>query len=253
MTPRDLLLSHLSHIRKVAKHAAKRHMLSTQDTEDFVSDLQEKLLEEDCKVIRMHKGKSTFKTYLNTVIQNFLRDYKNRLWGKYRPPAEAKRLGLLAVKLDELLYREHYTLDEAYEVLKTNYRVEKSQREIRDLAARLPARAPRKMDGEEALAGISSPGPSPEQKLLDRERAARLRKALDALHELLATLPAEDQLILQMLGEFQVSEIARVLDLKQKPLYPRIDKLKKQLKEELQRRGVDPKDLDGVLPPEEER
>lgn len=251
MTPRDLFLSHLNHIRKVAKHAARRHKLSTQDAEDFVSEVELKFLEDDCKVIRMHKGKSGIRTYFNTVIQNFLRDYKNHLWGKFRPSAEAKRLGTLAVKLDELLHRERYTLDQAYDLLKTNHHIEKSEREIRDLAGRLPSRAARQIDGEEALADLSAPDPSPEQRLLDKERAANLQAALQILDEILATHSEEDQLILQMLGEFQVAEIARVLGLEQKPLYRRIDKLKKELKEELQRRGVNPEDLAGFLPPEE--
>ena len=253
MTPRDLLLSNRGYIRKVAKHAAQRHKLSPQDTEDFVSEFELKLLEDDCRVVRMHKEKSSFRTYVSTVSQNFLRDYKNRLWGKFRPSAEARRLGPLGVKLDELLYRDHYTLDQACKLLKTNYHVEKSEREIRAMAALLPPHGTRQIEDDKDLDKDPSPAPSSLQTLLDRERVARMREALGVLDELLSTLPDEDRLILQMTGEFQVSEIARLLELPQRSLYPRIAKIRKQLRSALEDRGIDYTEIAGYLPPEEER
>lgn len=252
MSPKDLFESHLKLIEKAARHAARRHRLSVQDAEDFISRVNLKLIDDDYRVIRMHKGKSSLRTYLISVVHREVLDFQDYLWGSWRPCAEAKALGPDAVKLDELLYREHYTRDQACEILRTNYKVKLSKKEIYELADLLPSRTQRRMEDEEVLQGVSTPDPSPEEELLIAEKQARFAKALEALGRILNGLADEDRVLLQMSSTFQVSKIAKILRLKQKPLYPRLRKLSQQVRQALEAEGIDAEDVKGSLPPEEE-
>lgn len=92
-SPEQLLLQHLAFIERAARNGAWRHGLRPEDGADFVSDLKVKLIADDYAVIRKFRGQSAFTTYLTAVVQHYLLDYRNRLWGKWRPSAEAKRMG----------------------------------------------------------------------------------------------------------------------------------------------------------------
>jgi RNA polymerase sigma factor for flagellar operon FliA len=152
----------------------------------------------------------------------------------------------VAIRLEKLL-RDGLSLDEAVRTLQTNYKVEMSAQELAEMAARLPDRVPRKPVGEEALENEVSPDQA-DSLAKTQEREAVLRKVLPALQEVREALPPEDQLILKMKGkDFTVAEIARILGLEQKPLYRRIERLFKDLREELERRGFRKEDLEGVF------
>lgn len=247
MTPRDLFLAHLPHIEQVTRYVAWRNRLRPEDAEEFDAEVKLKLIADDYRVIRMHKGKSSLRGYLTTVIQNYGRDFKNHLWGRWRPTAEAERLGALAIRLEELTGREHYTFDEACEILRTNEKVQMSRRELNDLMAHLPARAPRRIEGEEPLQSLPTNVPSPEERLLALEDHGEAKTALASLRQALAALDPEDQVILRMYGEFKIREIAKILSLEERPLYRRIEKLKKRLLQELAGRGVRPRNVDTLL------
>jgi RNA polymerase sigma factor (sigma-70 family) len=237
-TPEQLFLSNLKHIEKAARYAARRHRFGREDADEFVSEVEVKIIEDDYRVIRMHQGKSTLRTYLTSVVHNFLRDYTDHLWGKFRNSAEAIRQGEVAKKAEELISKEEYTQDEAFEVLRTNFKVALSWRQFEHLIASLPSKARRRIEGEEALAPLPDKNPTPEEKLLSREQKERLEEILRILEECRAAFPEEDGLILKMCGEFKPGEIARILDLDLSDLYRRIDRLKKALRKDLERRGV---------------
>lgn len=249
MTPEELFLAHLPHIKQVAAHHCRKHGLSREETEDFVSWMQVKLIEDDYAVFRKFKGKSSLKTYLTVVIGHLFQDYLNHLWRKWRPTEEAKRLGPLAIQLERLLHRDRLTLAQACEILVTNHHVEATRQELEELAEKLPHRnPPRQMEGEGALESHPSKEPSPGERIEAREGKTRLGEILEFLKELLAQLPAEDALLVQMMSSgHKISMIARTLDLEQKPLYRRLEKILNELRQELERRGVRPEEISELL------
>jgi RNA polymerase sigma factor for flagellar operon FliA len=247
LTPEQLYLGHLKLIDEIAKHTAQRRHFSREETQDFVSSVREKLLDGDYRIIRQFQGNSTFRTYLTTVIKRLMLDYQNHLWGKWRPSAEALRLGPVAVILDGLLNREGHTFDEACEILRTNEQIEMSRQQLADLAARLPPHPTRRMQGEEELADRPGDGESPDERVLSLEREKRRQRIWEILRNALASLPAEDRLIAKMRSELQVVQIAKTLHLEQKPLYRRIDKIFSTLKKELIQQGVRPEEVAEIL------
>lgn len=244
----DTFLDHLPHIQKVVAHLCRRYHFRKEECEDFLSLVHEKLIEDDHGVIRKFKGRSSLKTYLTTCVGNLMRDYQNHLWGKWRPSAEALRLGPVAILLDKLLGRDGYSFEEAVQILQVNHKVEMSWQELADMAARLPHRSPRRLEGEEELQNQPSPNERADDQLAIQEREARRRKVFEILQEVRQALPQEDQLVLNMLDRrFSVADISRTLRLDQKQLYRRIQKIYKDLREELGRHGIGKEELDGLF------
>jgi RNA polymerase sigma factor for flagellar operon FliA len=239
MTPEQLFLSQLPFIKRVSDSVCRRHHCTREEADEFASVVQEKLIADDYAVFRKFEGKSRLETYLTTVITRLYFDWRNHLWGKWRPSAEAKRLGPVAVKLEELA-RDGYTFEESCETLRTNLGVVLSRAELADLAAKLPPRTPRRMEGEGSWEEVPAGEPGPDERILEEERGAGRQRVWEALGRAWGKLPDEDRLILKLLFQqgMQAVEVARALHLEQKPLYRRIERLKKSLREELEREGV---------------
>lgn len=248
LPPDQLFLAQLAHIERAAEHFARKAGFSREEIEDFVSHVKCKLIENDYSILRKFQGKSSVKTYLTVVIQRMFQDHLNHIWGKWRPSAEAERLGPLATLLDRLLHRDGYSLDEAYEILRTNHHIEISHQDLANLVDKLPHRnPPRRMEGEETLEDHPDEGLDPAEQAIAKERNARRREILGFLKEAMARLSGEDALLVRMSTRFKVSMIARTLQLEQKPLYRRLEKILKALREDLERRGVRPEEIEKLL------
>ncbi len=233
-------LSRLQFIEDLAIRLARRNHLSREDAEEFASILKMRLWENGCEKIRQFQGKSKIETYLQTIAVNLLKDFRNQRWGKWRPSSEAVRLGKVAVKLDELTSRDGHRFDEACEILLTNHRVGLSREELRAIWIRLPSRSPRGVEGEEALLNLSASTDRPEGNILEDELAIARSRVNVVLEEALHALPAEDRLLIKMhvLDGWKVVDIARVLGLRQKPLYRRIESICKSLRKRLEDKDV---------------
>lgn len=247
-SPDQLFLEHRPRIQRAARHACRRYRFSPQEAEDFLSEVQVKLIEDEYAVLRKFGGGSSISTYLDVVVHNFARDYVNHLWGKWRPCAEAKRLGPDAELLDRLLHRDGMTLHETTETMLHNYKVDLTAERIAEIAERLPARTPRQQVGEEALASTPAQGDSGEDRLLTEDRARLRDRVLAVLREELAKLPAEARLILRLRSEgAKVAQIARALSLDQKALYRSLDKECAKLRAALLARGISEEDVRDLL------
>jgi RNA polymerase sigma factor for flagellar operon FliA len=225
----------------VAALIARRRRLGADEAEDFRSHVKVKLLEDDCAVLRRFEGRSSLRTYLSVVIGRLLLDYRASAWGKWRPSAEARRAGPTAILLDRLVTRDGYSVEEACEILRTNYQVEETKAELEALALRLPARVRRRFEGEEALEDMPAPRGGSDDGIVTAEREAMTGHVLTVLAKVKGELPPQDQLILALRFEDgrKVSEIASMLRVAPKPLYRRLDGLLRGLRTALQRERID--------------
>lgn len=247
LPPEDFFRGHLKLIEQIIAHACQRYRLRREDAEDFSSWVNVKLIENDYRKIREYKGASKPRTFLTAVIFNLLRDYINHLWGKWRSSEEAKRLGDVAVKLEELIVRDGYSFDMAVQLLRQNFNVEASRRDLEVLAARLPPRMPRRMEGEEVLQGVPAQELNPEEILLAKERVEKRRRIRSKLFLALKAIQADDRVLALLRTRFSVADIARSRKTDQKPLYRRLDKIYKALREALEREGVRRSDINDIL------
>jgi RNA polymerase sigma factor for flagellar operon FliA len=253
MTPEQLFLDHLRHIEKVVAQTCRRCRFRKEEAEDFSSVVKIKLMENDYAILRQFQGSCEFCYYLTVCIKHMMQDYQNHLWGKWRSSAEALRLGEVAIDLENLLRRDGFSFDEAVAILRINRKVEMSELELADLAARLPPRTPRRMEGEEGLLNLPAPDNRADAGIRRQEKTAIRIRAFEALREALQTIPAEDRLIFKMRGHsFTVAQISRKLGLDQKQLYRRIKKAQAHLRHELERQGIHKEDIRDLFDDDED-
>jgi RNA polymerase sigma factor (sigma-70 family) len=250
MTPEQLFLANLPLVKELVAQACRRCYLKRETAEDFLSDVLDRIMADEYAVLRKFEGKSRLKRYLHVVISRYMFDFQNHLWGKWRPSEMAKRLGPVAVQLDTLLHRNGHSFDEAVQILRTNHKVEMSWQELNEIAAKLPPRTPRNhMEGEEILESLPSSENQPDAGIIEEEKSIRLARALEVLRKALKSLPAEDHVILRMhlWDRFSITQISKVLGLVHKPLYGRIQKIKKHLREEMERQGIRKEDIQDLF------
>jgi RNA polymerase sigma factor (sigma-70 family) len=243
--PSAQYLQHLEAINRIAESLCKRNGVFGADAEDFASEVRLRLLEDDYAVIRKHRGDSSMTTFLTVVISNLFRDYRIKMWGKWRPSAEARRLGETAMLLETAMYRDSRSFDEACTWLEQSGRVQSDRRELGKLAEKLPFRTPRRIEGEEQLSEVAASAET-DGDLLEAERREQLVKLQGAVARAMATFDSEDQLIIRLrfYEGFSVADVARGLGIPQKPLYARINRLLQTLSAALTKDGVRPELLE---------
>jgi RNA polymerase sigma factor for flagellar operon FliA len=240
----QLFLDNLPLLDRILAATSRRYRLTKEEGEDFASLVKLKLIADDYAVLRAHSGRSSLYAYLVTVVQHAFLDHRNHLWGKWRPSAEAQRLGPLAVRLDTLLSRDGLTLDEACA------RVPAEDREaMRQLAERLPVRVKRQVEGTAALESLPAREGTPEDRLLESERHGATAALEQALAGAVGGLAPEDRLLLQLRLEQGVTlaSVARSFGHDPRQLYRRWETLLRRLRESLEKNGYDERQVAWAL------
>src|SRR5437764_613028 len=184
MNPEERFLANVPTIERIAAFYCRRMHLSDADTEDFVSYAKLELIERNYEIIAKFEGRSSFTTYLTTVIHRLLYQHRTKQWGKWRPSAEARRMGDVAIALERLTTRDGYSQREAIEMMTTGVPAA-TPRELEAIALRLPPRAPRPTlvtdeTSPEAIASSDDPSDGP----MSRERESTARRTACVLDEI---------------------------------------------------------------------
>lgn len=233
------LLPHLPLVERIVAALARRRRLPEQEAEEFAAEVRLILVEDRGGVLTSFQGKSSWKTYLTTVVSNLYLDWQRSRWGRWRPAAVAKRLGPVAILLDRMLHRDGLSFEEAAEMLRRNHGVDMAIPELAELAGKLPHRPPRRTEGGEAVDHLVAPGAA-DSSAHQAEQGIVAQRVEDAVNAVLTEMAPADRLLLQLLYEsgLQVSAVARMLDEDQKSLYRRRDRLLARLRQGLEARGV---------------
>lgn len=247
MPPEDFFLRHLPLIEEIIEFCCRRAHLKPEEAEDFGGRVKIRFIEDGYAVVRQFEGRSTPKTYFTIVIRRLLLDYQDSLWGKWRPCADASKLGPVALKLDQYINRDGYSFGEACQILRTNEKVEMSEAQLGELWAKIRPRLKRDKVGEDRLESEPSSEPGPYERLAQKEKAGVRRRVYGTLGRALDTLSSEDKLLVTMRAEYSVADIARIWKTEQKPLYRRLEKIYKHLRKELERNGVRRSDIADIL------
>jgi len=236
----QLFLANLPLLDAVINFVVRRYHMSLTDAEDFASHVKIALIDHDYALLRKFEGRSTLKTFLTVVVTRMLLDYRIRAWGKWRPSIEAKRMGPVAVLLEQLTSRDRHSFDEACQILLTNHQVPASRAEQDGMAARLPIRMMRRLDPDDALEHLPA-ADSAEDSVRSEESRIHSSRVLSALDDVMHELQTQDRLILTLrfIDGRKVVEIAAILRIEAKVLYRRVDSLLGQLRKALEARGVE--------------
>jgi len=239
MTAEELFLSKLDVIESAARFVARRARLTPDDADDLASALKLRLIEDDYAVLRKFEGRCSLSTYVASIAHRLFVDDWMHLHGRWRPSAEAKRLGDAAVLLEALLVRDRLPLAEALPIAQ---RVHPSltKEEAAAIELRLPHRGPRPrlVALEDELEPAVS-GETVEAEAIEHERAVVSERASRIVLEALDGVSEEERVAIRLRfgQEMSVANIARALQCDQKQLYRRIENILRRLRDALQREG----------------
>ncbi len=232
--------AHLPVIDRVIREVCSRARVRGADAEDFASAAHIALIENDYEIVRKWEGRSTFPGYLSVVFRRLLADQRTQQQGRWHPSSEAKRMGPAAVLLDQLLYRDSRTFDDASQIVRT-VDSSLSPNDVSIMASRLPPRARRSTPV--ALDEIAEPASDDQADAGAREYDAHriAARAAQTVREAMARWSDEDVVILRFRygGEMSIADIGRALRLPQRPLYRRLETRLAELRQALERAGLD--------------
>jgi RNA polymerase sigma factor (sigma-70 family) len=232
---------HCDLIERALRVVIRRHRLPLDEAEEFAATVRLRLIEDDYAILRKFRGDSRMITFLVVVTERLFQDSLTARWGRWRPSAEARRLGPVALRLEMLLGRDRLALDEAIAILRTNDGAPATARELEDLAARLPIRQQRRLIGEEHLAAVAVDAHAANASVL-QEGADRV---LHVLRHALRRLSNEDRLFIRLrfVDQLRIVDIARRCGFNQKALYRRFRAVFARLFRDLQQAGVTAEDV----------
>lgn len=232
-----LLVTSLPLLERLVRAACRGSAMCDADVEDFLSEVKLKLVERDYQVLRSFEGRCSMATWLALIVQRQLLDYRAQTKGRFRPSAEAQRLGEDAVRLETLLIRDRKPLGEAVELLRRSGS-SMTEGDAERIAAKLPRRQPRAVNVP--LDGIDCASPE-RDAVASREREDASRTVSITLRDAIAGLPIESQAILRMhfVAGMNVADIARALGQEPHRLYRLLRRVCAELHERLLAAGID--------------
>jgi len=239
MTAEELFLSNLDVIEDAAHFVARRARLTPDDAEDLASSLKLRLIEDDYAVLRKFEGRCALSTYLVSIAHRLFVDDWMHTHGRWRPSAEAKRLGEAAVLLESLLVRDRLPLAEALPIAQRAH-PSLTKEEAAAIELRLPHRSPRpRLVALENEIEPAVDGATVEAEAIEHERAVVSERASRIVQEALGGISEAERVAIRLRfgQDMSVADIARMLRCDQKRLYRRIENILRLLRQALERSG----------------
>lgn len=230
----ELLVSNLSLLNSIVGIVARRQRLSTDEADDFSSWATLRIVADDFAVLAKFRGESALSTYLMSVVTSLLRDYRHAVDGRWRSSAAALRIGELGVRLERLLIRDEMPLQQAGELLRTAGATTLPDRELAAIASSFPRRDPLRpiqyLGDVETCLEVRNQAIAPEPDDVDDEADRK------NLVRALASLTSDEQKLVELVfwKHVSIADAARKLGVPQKPLYRRLDRILRQLREVIQ-------------------
>ena len=246
MDPKALLTS--KEVLERIESICRRRLYDEQDAEECYLFVLDNLRDSDYKRLRGFKGKSNIKTYVYTVINSLVSDFRRKKYGRKRIPTVVSRLGEWAEIVYRLVCWEKYTFREAYDIGIIEGLFKGSLQEfmedadpIRQAPCRENPRFVSADDGvNEPMAGFSNPDPNPLDALLEKLDHEKKGKAVSAIRSLMEQLSEEDQFLVRLVyaSDHSVAAAARVIGISKSVAGRRLKGLLTKFREQLLKQGI---------------
>jgi RNA polymerase sigma factor (sigma-70 family) len=241
MDAEKLLLENWDAVERAVAFTCRKHGLRGADAEDFMSVVKVRLFEDEFHIVEEYRGDSSFSTYVSVVVNRLFIDQCIKEHGKWRPSADAKRGGPVAVELERMVQWEGLSAEEAVQRAAAAH-PELARADIEALAAHVAPRNRRRSTValDECTTQLLTAEEEADALMIAHDRRKVAQAASEVVRGYLRNLEEQDRLILQLHFEsgLQFSEIARMLQVEAKPLYRRKDELLKELRAAVQRAGL---------------
>jgi RNA polymerase sigma factor (sigma-70 family) len=234
-------------ISRICRAQARRYRLGDDDAEELAAAVRLRLLADDYAVLKKYAGRGSLKAFLEVVIRRTFLDRRVAEFGKWRPSTAARRRGRIAVLLEQYIGRDGLSFEEACEALRTNHAITQSPSQLEIMYSGLRPATRRRFTDDEALRDVRDPASSPLDQMLMQESTAMIDRAIAAMRSVVSSLPSADRSLLELRYRRGVpaADIARAMNIDQKGLYRRFERVLADLRRALESRGVMAQDLLG--------
>ena len=244
---KSLFESNLSITDEIIKKYCYRHNVGGDEADECNSYVYEKIIDNDYQQIREFKGKSSYETYMSTVIFRILID-RMRSSGRWRPSQKALKIGKEAVILEELVFRKKYSFEQAYNILTTNHNISIERERAYEIITllqrkRLTSALPRDVELTDDVSDKKVT--LPDEAAINKE-TSKIKGQLDYIvTDLRNLLSNEERLLLRMRFEdnIKISEIARVLKKDRDYIDKKLKAILTKFKDEILSRNISIDDI----------
>lgn len=244
--PEKILSS--SEILERIEATCKRHFSNENDQSESYLFILDSLKADDFKRLRAFKGKSKLTTYLYSLINSLIIDFRRKRYGRRRIPAAVAKLGAWAEAVYRLVCWQKFTYDDAYDFLQVEGLFEEPyERYIEEIG---PIRkAPcRENPSFQSLDEVSTnahekmdePTSNPLEILIGKLDHQRRVKTLKIIQATTATLSQEDQMLVRLVygSELPVKAAAEIIGFSASSARRRLKGILNQYREQLLSEGI---------------
>lgn len=241
---KELLLQHVDLVRRVVHIACSRGF--SHEADDCLAWVMMRLLENDYARVRRYRGSAPFSSYLRSVVLHLARDYRVSVWGKWQSSTVARRLGLAALRLERLVWRDGHSVDDA--VAFVAQQQGEDPEDLYRLWEQIPPRTVRHTFVEATLIeDLRSMGDAESRVLGNRQRELEG----DLKRHLKEILAKEDPEVRRLLRAhyrdgLQIAEIARREGESRRKYYSQLARSLKRIRRELLERGIEERALEDL-------
>ena len=217
--PEKILSS--SDILEKIEAVCKRNFSAENDQNEAYIFVLDCLKDNNFKRLRAYKGKSKLSTYLHTLINSLVIDFRRKRYGRRRIPTAVVKLGQWAETVYRLVCWQKFSFDDAYDFLQIDAQFEGSYDQF--LQAIEPIRnAPcrenpsfKSIDEQtqDLKPNLPDTGVNPLELLVQKLDRERRIIALRVIRETTRKLPEKDQLLVRLVfgSEHSLQAAAKVL------------------------------------------
>jgi RNA polymerase sigma factor (sigma-70 family) len=244
--PEKILSS--SEILQRIEATCKRHFSNENDQNESYVFILDSLKADNFKRLRAFKGKSKLTTYLYSLVNSLIIDFRRKRYGRRRIPAGVAKLGAWAEAVYRLVCWQKFSFDDAYDFLQVEGLFEGSyERYIEEIA---PIRkAPCREDPSfQPLDEVSTNSPdnmdestsNPLEILIGKLDHQRRIRALKIIQATTATLSQEDQMLVRLVygSEQPVKTAAEIIGFSASSARRRLKGVLNQYRERLLSEGI---------------
>ena len=226
----------------------KRHFADENERNESYVFILDSLKADNFRRLRAYRGQSQLTTYLYTLVNALIVDFRRQTYGRRRIPAGVAKLGKWAEAVYRLVCWQKFSFDDAYDILQVeDLFAGPYERYIQAIAPirEAPCREnPSFQSLNEEVSGVPenprSTDANPLEALIDKLDRQRRVEALKIIRAATTTFAQEDQLLIRLVyaSEQPVSAVAKVIGISASSARRRLKRLLNHYREQLLAAGI---------------